>query len=80
MIRALALPAFASVVALLAAGCDAESAQVTSRIVAEVDEKKADVRPANFFPLSHPLQWDATVTQNGRDGIPRTRYYVKGGK
>jgi hypothetical protein len=76
VVEGLALLAFIAVVALLA-GCDAESAEVTAQIVAEVDEKKA-LPPEAVF--SHPLNWSATVTQRGRDGLPKTRFYVRGSK
>lgn len=73
---ALGLVAFLAVLGLVQT-LDADSAEVTAKIVAEVDDKRA-LPPEPIF--SHPIKWDATVTQNGRDGIPRTRFYVRSGK
>jgi methyl coenzyme M reductase beta subunit len=69
VVEGLALLAFIAVVALLA-GCDVESAEVTAKIVAEVDEKKAT--------FSHPLKCDAWVVHSGTPGeLPRARCYVR---
>jgi hypothetical protein len=74
VVEGLALLAFIAVVALLA-GCDAESAEVTAQIVAEVDEKKA--LPPQVL-LSHPLNCSAIVMYSGTPGeMPRTRCYVR---
>jgi hypothetical protein len=78
MLRATALTLFLTILLVLIAGCgEVESAEVTAQIVAEVDEKKA-LPPGAVF--SHPLNWSATVTQRGRDGLPKTRFYVRGSK
>jgi hypothetical protein len=74
VVEGLALLAFIAVVALLA-GCDVESAEVTAKIVAEVDEKKA--LPPQVL-LSHPLNCSAIVMYSGTPGeMPRTRCYVR---
>jgi hypothetical protein len=70
MLRATSLTLFLTVLLVLAAGCDADSAEVTAKIVAEVDEKKAT--------FSHPLKCDAWVVHSGTPGeMPRTRCYVR---
>jgi hypothetical protein len=74
VIEGLALLAFFAVLALLAGCGEVESAEVTAKIVAEVDEKKADAK----FQLLHPLQCDAWVMYSGTPGeLPRTRCYVR---
>ena len=63
-------------VALVAslAGCDADSAEVTAKIVAEVDEKKADAK----FQLTAPIKCDAVVIYSGTPGeLQRVRCYVR---
>jgi hypothetical protein len=62
--------------AVLLYGCgEVESAEVTAKIVAEVDEKKA--LPPQVL-LSHPLNCSAIVMYSGTPGeMPRTRCYVR---
>ena len=74
MLRATALTLFLTVILVLATGCgEVESAEVTAKIVAEVDEKKADAK----FQLTHPLPCSAWVQYSGTPGeLPRTRCYV----
>ena len=49
-------------------------AEVTAAVEREVSERKADVKPEDRVALTHPLQYDATVTM----GAGRTRFYVRG--
>lgn len=75
MVRATSLTLFLTVLLVLATGCDADSAEVTSKIVAEVDEKKA--LPPQIL-LSSPITCDAVVMFSGTPGeLPRTRCYVR---
>lgn len=55
---------------------DAPGAEITAQAEAEAHERKTDMRPEDALLLSHPLQYDATITQSGY-GItdPKTRYY-----
>ena len=74
MLRATALTLFLTVLLVLMAGCGDVDEIVTAKIVAEVDEKKADAK----FQLSHPLPCDAWVMYSGTPGeLPRTRCYVR---
>ena len=74
MLRATSLTLFLTVLLVLAAGCDAESSEVTAKIKAEVDEKK--------ITFTHPLQCDAWVLiPSGTSGeLARPRCYVRSGK
>jgi hypothetical protein len=73
MLRATALTLFLTVLLVLMAGCGDVDEIVTAKIVAEVDEKKADAK----FQLSHPLPCSAWVQYSGTPGeLPRTRCYV----
>ena len=73
MIRATSLTLFLTILLVLTVGCDVESAEVTAKIKAEVDEKKADAK----FQLTHPLPCSAWVQYSGTPGeLPRTRCYV----
>ena len=74
MIRATSLTLFLTVLLVLAAGCDAESSEVTAKIKAEVDEKKADAK----FQLTAPIKCDAVVIYSGTPGeLQRVRCYVR---
>lgn len=68
---ALSLPFW---ILLVVAGMDREDAEITAKIEREVAEEK-ELPP---LVLSHPIPWDAYVTQSGAPGeLPRTRYYVR---
>ena len=73
MLRATSLTLFLTVLLVLMAGCGDVDEIVTAKIVAEVDEKKADAK----FQLSHPLEGcTAWTIHSGTPGeLPRPRCY-----
>jgi hypothetical protein len=73
MLRATSLTLFLTVLLVLMAGCGDVDEIVTAKIVAEVDEKKADAK----FQLTHPLEGcTAWVAYSGIPGeLARPRCY-----
>ena len=74
MLRATSLTLFLTVILVLMAGCGDVDEIVTAKIVAEVDEKKADAK----FQLTAPIKCDAVVIYSGTPGeLQRVRCYVR---
>ena len=61
--------------AMLVGILDRQSPEITAKHERLVYERKVeDVKPEDRVALSHPIQYDATVTM----GAGRTRFYVRG--
>lgn len=77
-------PLFAILLVLAAAVIvgivDRNSAHITSKIEAEIAQKKASVTPEERIVLLHPLPCDARVSQRGAGEPWKHRCYVRSGK
>lgn len=77
-VQAVSLIVFLASLAVLTGCGEVESAEVTAKIVAEVDDKKSDMPPADrIFPFAHPMQYDARVSMRGAGEDWRHRFYVR---